>query len=257
MATDGTHMELQVLGAGPAYTDRPGASGAAYLLTTREAALVLDLGQGSFPRLAGAIEPSRLTAVVVSHLHPDHFIDLVALRHYLRWEFHPPRRVRVIGPGGLADRLDALHAEPGFSAATLDMGPLIPGTYDVGDLALEAANVTHTDDSYGFRVSHGADGPGLVYSGDCGRAEDLDVLVQPGDAILCEVSFGAGPVPPGAQHLDGPAVGDLARRTGAGRVLLTHLQMGHDESETIKAVRDRFDGPVALVSPGDRFVIGA
>ncbi|MEX1172117.1 MAG: MBL fold metallo-hydrolase [Chloroflexota bacterium] len=257
MATNGTHMELQVLGAGPAYTDRPGASGAAYLLTTHEAALVLDLGQGSFPRLAGAMEPSRLTAVVVSHLHPDHFIDLVALRHYLRWEFDPPRRVRVIGPDGLVDRLDALHAEPGFAAATLDVEPLIPGTYDVGDLALEAGHVTHTDDSYGFRVSCGADGPGLVYSGDCGRAEDLDGLVRPGDALLCEVSFGAGPVPPGAQHLDGRAVGDLARRTGAGRVLLTHLQMGHDEGETINAVRDRFDGPVALVSPGDRFIIGA
>ncbi|CAN5657566.1 MBL fold metallo-hydrolase [soil metagenome] len=257
MATDVPHVELQVLGAGPAYTDRPGASGASYLLTTGDAALVLDLGQGSFPRLAGAIEPSRLSAVVVSHLHPDHFIDLVALRYYLHWEFDPPRRVRVIGPGGLADRLDALHAEPGFSAATLDVEPLIPGLYDVGDFVLEAANVTHTADSYGFRVSHVTDGLGLVYSGDCGRAEDLAALVRPGDAILCEVSFGAGPVPPGAQHLDGPAVGDLARQTGAGRVLLTHLQMGHDEGETINAVRDRFDGPVALVSPGDRFVIGA
>jgi ribonuclease BN (tRNA processing enzyme) len=192
---------------------------------------------------------------VVSHLHPDHFIDLVALRHYLRWEFHPPRHVRVIGPGELAARLDALHAEPGFSAATLDTEPLRPGAYGVGDLVVEAAHVTHTADSYGFRVSRGAVGPGLVYSGDCGRAQDLDALVRPGDVILCEVSFGAGPVPPGAQHLDGPAVGDLARRTSAGRVLLTHLQMGYDEAEALASVRDRFHGPVTLVAPGDRFVI--
>ena len=53
-------------------------------------------------------------------------------------------------------------------------------------------------------------GPGLVYSGDCGRAEDLDVLARPGDTLLCEVSFGPGPIVPGAEHLDGPAVGDLA-----------------------------------------------
>ena len=73
--------------------------------------------------------------------------------------------------------------------------------------------MTHTDDSYGFRVAPVDGGPGLVYSGDCGRAEDLDVLVQPGDVLLCEVSFGPGPAATGAAHLDGPAVGALAART--------------------------------------------
>lgn len=253
--TDISAIQLDVLGAGPAYTDRPGASGAAYLVRAADTTLVLDLGQGSFTRLAGSLEPSTVTAVVVSHLHPDHFIDLVALRHYLRWQFHPPRRVRVIGPAGLGDRIDALHAEPGFSAAALDIEALVAGVQDVGSMVLEAARVTHTADSHGFRVSLRQGGPALVYSGDCGRAEDLDDLVQPGDTILAEVSFGPGPVPPGAAHLDGPAVGALATRTGAGEVLLTHLQMGFDELATITSVRDCFDGPVTLVAPGDRYVI--
>ena len=90
-------------------------------------------------------------------------------------------------------------------------------------------------------------GPGLVYSGDCGRAEDLDVLVQRDDTLLVEVSFGPGPVPPGAAHLDGPVVGALAARTNAGQVLLTHLQMGFDDAATIDSVRERYDGPVTLV----------
>jgi ribonuclease BN (tRNA processing enzyme) len=248
-------LTVDIVGAGPAYTDRPGATGAAYLVRHGETSIVLDLGQGAFTRLAGAIEPSRLTAVVVSHLHPDHFVDLVALRHYLRWEFDPSRRVRVVGPGGLADRLDALHAEPGFCAAVLDVEPLAEGDFEAGALVVQAARVTHTDDSYGFRVSHPGGDIGLVYSGDCGRAEDLDALVRPGDALLCEVSFGPGPIVSDAAHLDGPAVGALAARTGAGRVLLTHLQMGFDEAATIASVRARYDGPVTLVWPGDRFVI--
>ena len=74
--------------------------------------------------------------------------------------------------------------------------------------------------------------------------------MQPGDTLLCEVSFGPGPVVAGAQHLDGPAVGRLAHRTGAGRVLLTHLQMGYDQEATIESVRAHFDGPVELVDPG-------
>lgn len=250
----GSSLRLDVIGAGPAYTDHIGAAGAAYLVRHGDTALCLDLGQGAFPRLASTIEPSQLAAVLVSHLHPDHYIDLVALRHYLRWEFTPPRRVRVVAPRTLQTRLDALMAESGFTSAALDVVVLEPGVMAFGSLTVEAARVTHTSDSYGFRLSSvdGA-GAGLVYSGDCGRAEDLDPLVRPGDALLVEVSFGPGPTKPGAAHLDGPTVGRLAARTGAGRVLLTHLQMGFDRAATIESVRAAFDGPIELVAPGDGF----
>jgi ribonuclease BN (tRNA processing enzyme) len=251
---DLTAMRLDIVGAGPAYTDRPGATGASYLVRFAGASLLLDLGQGSFPRLAGLLDPAELTAVLISHLHPDHFIDLVALRHYLRWE-EPRRRVRVIAPAGLDSRLDALHDEPGFSAHALDIEVLDVGRLTIGPFEVQAARVTHTESSYGFRVSVaqagvGAGSRGLVYSGDCGRAEDLDALARPGDTLLCEVSFGPGPVVPGAEHLDGPAVGDLARRVRASRVLLTHLQMGFDRAATIDSVRTRFGGSVDLVEPG-------
>jgi ribonuclease BN (tRNA processing enzyme) len=249
-----------VIGAGPAYTDRPGATGASYLIRLGDASVLLDLGQGSFARLAATVDPGSLDAVVISHLHPDHFIDLVALRHYLRWE-HPPRRVRVIGPEGLAARLDGLHDEPGFTAAALDVETLAEGSVSVAAFSVEVARVTHTASSFGFRVATDGEGtsgaPGLVYSGDCGRAADLDVLARPGDTLLCEVSFGPGPVAAGAAHLDGPAVGELANRVRAGRVLLTHLQMGFDRSATIDSVRTHFDGPVELVDPGFSTTIGA
>jgi ribonuclease BN (tRNA processing enzyme) len=249
-------FELVVLGAGPAYTDRLGASGAAYLVRHPDGAILLDLGQGSFPRLAGELEPSRLQAVLITHLHPDHFVDLVPLRHYLRWHLNPARRVHVLGPLGLADRLDGLHDEPGFSAATLDIDRLSPGIRTIGPFTVESRLVAHTNESYGIRVAVG-DGPGLTYSGDCGRAEDLDALVHPGDVLLSEVSFGTGPAPSDAAHLAGPEVGRLARRTGARAVLLTHLLMGHDRDATIRSVQAGFDGPVRFVAPGDRVTIEA
>jgi ribonuclease BN (tRNA processing enzyme) len=248
---DAGSPELVVLGAGPAYTNRPGATGASYLLRTASDALLLDLGQGSFPALATEMEPSGLTGVVISHLHPDHFIDLVPLRHYLRFEFDPPRRVRVHAPADLASRLDALHAEPGFTDAALDILPLVPGCREVGGFEVEAARVTHTESSFGFRVSWG-DRAALVYSGDCGRADDLVPLIVPGDTLLAEVSFGAGTVPHGAQHLDAAEVGQLAAATGVGRLLLTHIQMGYDRDEAVAAARRGFAGPVALVDPGYR-----
>jgi ribonuclease BN (tRNA processing enzyme) len=242
-------MELTVLGAGPAYTNRPGSIGAAYLLREGGSAVVLDLGQGSFPALASRLEPSRLDAVIVSHLHPDHFIDLVALRHYLRYEFEPPRRVTVHGPAGLDDRLDALHAEPGFAAQTLDVHALLPGTVAIAGFSVEARRVAHTEDSHAFRVTAG-DGPGLVYSGDCGRWEDLVPLVHEGDTLLVEVSFGPGPVPSGAMHLDATGIARLIAATRPSRVLLTHLQMGFDPAATVAAAGVGFRGPIELVEPG-------
>ena len=248
-------LELFVAGAGPAYTDRAGATGAAYLVRHGSSAILLDLGQGSLPRLVGEIDPTDLDAVVISHLHPDHFIDLVALRHFLRYGLDPPRRLRVLAPAGLAGRLDGLHAEPGFTAQALDCTNLAEGPLMLGDLRVDARLVTHTAESYAFRVAAPGADHGLVYSGDCGKAADLAPLIHPGDALLCEVSFGPGPVPDGVNHLDGPAVGELAATAGAGRVLLTHLQMGYSEAATIESVRSRFDGPVELVEPGGRFAI--
>lgn len=247
-------MQLTVIGAGPAYTDRPEASGACYLLSARGTHLLLDLGQGSFARLFAHVHPTALAAVVVSHLHPDHFIDLVPMRHYLRYELEPPRRARVLGPRELASRLDLLHGEPGFTAAALDAEPLGEGRRRIGGLELETRLVTHTDESYAMRVSVPGS-PGLVYSGDCGRAGDLAPLVRPGDTLLAEVSFGPGPVPPGALHLDGPAVGRLAHETGVGRLLLTHLQMGHDPHATVASARAAYDGPVEMVWPGSALAV--
>lgn len=254
-------MRLTVLGAGPAYSDRAGSIGSSYLLTEGDSALLLDLGHGAFASLARRLEPSRLAAVVVSHLHPDHFVDLVPLRHYLRYEFEPPRRVRVIGPEGIARRLDGLHDEPGFTAQALDVEALAEGVRQIGPFDLEARLVTHNEESYGFRISvspsetGATSGPGLVYSGDCGDASDLLALIRPGDTLLSEIAFGAGPVQPGAQHLDGPAVGDVARRAGVGSLLLTHIQMGYDPDEAVASVRRLYDGPVRFVWPGDELTL--
>jgi ribonuclease BN (tRNA processing enzyme) len=247
--TGSDRLTLTVLGAGPAWSDRVGSSGASYLVGSAGAAVLLDLGQGSFPRLVAAIEPSELDAVVISHLHPDHFIDLIPLRHYLAYQHRPARSVRVIAPSGLSTRIDALHDEPGFTAISLDLEPF-GGPVTLGDVTLEARRVTHTANSHAVRIAPAA-GPGLVYSGDCGVAADLAPLIRPGDALLVEVSFGAGPVPPGALHLNADAIAGLVGSPGPGLVLLTHLQMALDRERPVEIVRSATDAPVRLVEPGD------
>jgi ribonuclease BN (tRNA processing enzyme) len=249
-------MELVILGAGPSYSHLPGAVGAAYLVRDGDDALLLDLGHGAFSALNAAIEPSSLLATAISHLHPDHFIDLIPLRHYLRYELEPPGRGRVIAPAGLANRLDLLHAEPGWTDVALDTEPTGGrNERELGPFRLESALITHTDESYAYRVSRrDGTGRGLVYSGDCGAADDLLQLLQPGDVLLSEASFGPGPVPEARIHLDGPEVGRVARIAGASEILLTHMLARYDRAATAAAASAAFGGgPATAVAPGDRF----
>jgi ribonuclease BN (tRNA processing enzyme) len=116
--------------------------------------------------------------------------------------------------------------------------------------------VTHTDESYAFRISAGNNGAaGLVYSGDCAVADELLPLVKPGDTMLCEATFGAGPVPDGAEHMTSSDAGRIASASGASRLLLTHILAGHSRAEAISAAQTHFSGPVQLVTEGDRFEI--
>jgi ribonuclease BN (tRNA processing enzyme) len=146
-----------------------------------------------------------------------------------------------------------------FRSASLDVAPLA-AMQPIGPFAVVALLVRHTDESYAFRVSvaagsGAATGPGLVYSGDCGRANDLIPLIRPGDTLLAEASFGAGPVPAGAEHLDAAAAARAATAGRAARLLLTHIQMGFDRAEALAVAQDAFAGPVQLVAEGDRFEI--
>ena len=129
-------------------------------------------------------------------------------------------------------------------------------TFDVGSLTITAGRVHHIPDSFAFRIAPPGGGAGLVYTGDCGRATDIDPLVRPGDSLLSEVSFGPGPGDPGAAHLDGPSVGALATRTGVSRVLLTHLGMRLGKDAAIKSVCSEFNGQVELVEPGMETTLG-
>ena len=176
-------------------------------------------------------------------------MDLVPLRHYLRYEFHPPRRVAVIGPAGLASRLDALHDQAGFAAVSLDVTDHQPGPVGIGSLTIEAIPVQHTADSHAIRVAAGQR-PGLVYSGDCGRADDLRPLIRPGDTLLAEATYGADPVAPGSNHLNAIDVGRVAADTGVGRVLLTHVLMGRDRAKAVAAAAALVAVPVDVVDSG-------
>jgi len=250
MTRDDGPLRLTVLGSAAAWSMTTGNPSSAYLVELGGAALLLDIGQGSFAALAARRDPASLAGIVVSHLHPDHCVDLVPLRHYLKYGRVPPGSVPLFAPAPIRERFDAFVGEAGFLEA-LPGDPLVPGTLDVGPFRVEAVRVTHTDSSFAVRVSrHGPHGPGLVYSGDCGRADDLRAVIRPGDTLLVEASWGAEPVDPAAHHLDAAAAAGVARDGSAGRLVLTHLMAHVTAARALRVARRTFAGPVLLARPG-------
>jgi len=239
------------VGCAAAWGHGTDAASSCYLVEHGETAIALDLGQGSFASLATIRAPESLAAVVISHAHPDHCVDLIPLRHYLRYDAATPAgRVALRGPAGLPGRFDRFVGEEGF-LADLPFTALEPGEFHVGGLHVTARRIIHTEDSFAFRIA-AADGrrDGLVYSGDCADAGEIVPLLRPGDTLLAEASFGAGPVPPGVPHLDAGRAAGAARDGGAARLVLTHLQREMDAEAALDRAREIFGGQVILARPG-------
>ena len=242
-------LRLTVVGCAPAWTRRPGRASSCYIVESAGRALVLDLGQGAFSELARYRPPESIDGVLISHLHADHLVDLVPLRHFLQYEARAEGRIALHGPRDLRARLDGFQAQRDFLGG-LPGAALEPGTFDIAGFTVEARHVTHIPDSFAFRISvAGEGGPGLVYSGDCARADDLLPLIQPTDTLLCEAALGSGEAEPG-MHLNADQAAGAAADGGAARLVLTHVLDGRDGAAAREAAATRYGGEVTLAEPG-------
>ncbi len=276
---DSNSLTLTVLGSAGAYRTHDGSRASGYLVQHGATTLVLDLGHGTYAPLAAQIGINALpqiSAVAISHLHPDHWVDLAALRHAL---VHgnkmgaDARSVAVISPSGLAPRLATLlndQTPEEQAAGTRDslqpfafstwrsdaaLPPLGGGrVLSVGSLMVRSARVRHTGESYALRVA-ARDQPGLTYSGDSSHWEDLAAIVQSGDTLLCEAAGGAAQWREGDTHVSAYGAGKAASSAGAAKLLLTHFGAEVDPAEAVRAAATEFSGEIVAVREGNRFEI--
>ena len=251
-------MKLTVVGPSPAYTSKSGRSSSCYLVEHAGTAIVFDLGQGSFSELWRYRSPGTVAAVFISHMHADHNVDLIPLRHWVKFEnrgYGPA----LFAPRELRARFGEFQNDPNFFS-DLKGQALEPREFTIGDLRVQAAPVTHIPDSFAFRIraaggSAPDSAPGLVYSGDCGVPEDLAPLVQGGDTLLCEAAFGTHRDAPQI-HLTATEAGWVARQGPVARLILTHILDRSDPADTLAAAREAFGGPTELAQPGMTVDIG-
>lgn len=216
----GDALRVTTVGVGAAY-GRPGEAQACYLVQGAGRAVCLDLGAGALNALAAHIRPEALDAVVISHLHPDHYIDLLALRVYMVWGPGAGTTLRIVGPPGLREVI-ARFGDDGIGTALVfeELSGEAPETVLDDRMRLRHRQVPHLDPTYATRIE--ADGRAICFGADCVANDALVELADGVDVLITECSFGTGPVPAGAMHLNADAAGAIAGRAGAGRLVLSH-----------------------------------
>ncbi len=248
-------MRLTVIGCSGSFPG-PGSPASCYLVEHDGFRLVLDMGNGSLGPLSTRVHPRELDAVVLSHLHPDHCLDLTSL--YVARRYHPEglpaRKVAVHAPRGAAARLAAAYnagddeGDPGLSRVYEFHDHVPDAPVKVGPFSITVTRVRHPVEAFAVRVEAG--GRALVYSGDTGPCEELIELAQGADLGLFEASFLRGGANPPNLHLTAQEAGAAATAAGVGRLVLTHLVAWNDLSATLAEAREEFAGDVRLAEAG-------
>ncbi|MFC8362505.1 MBL fold metallo-hydrolase [Streptomyces griseorubiginosus] len=216
-------LSLTVLGTASPHPG-PGRPCSGYLLRGGGAEVWVDAGPGTFAELQRHTNPSRLTAIWISHLHADHSADLLAAVYAFAYGgLTPAAPIPVYAPPGAAHRLAGFfgRSDTRFLSGVLDFQPLYDG-HEVRhwNLRLASRAVVHDVETYGLRAE--CAGRVLAYSGDSGPCTALVELAAESDVFLCEADLdrhGEGE----QVHLTPEDAGDIARKAGARELIVTHV----------------------------------
>ncbi|HEY5821913.1 MAG TPA: MBL fold metallo-hydrolase [Propionibacteriaceae bacterium] len=264
-------MKLTVVGCSGSVSG-PESPASSYLVQApyegRVFSLVLDLGPGALGALYRYLDPRDIDAFALSHLHPDHCLDLCAA--YVAGRYSPsapwPRRP-VHGPTGTAQRMGRAYDVARFDGGTSEAGPSIAEHFDyrdwqpvqqIGPFTVQTARVDHPVEAYAIRVEEQVPHGGtLVFSGDTGPCPALVELAAGVDLLLVEAAFLDRPGNPTGVHLNGREAAQAGAAAGVGSIVLTHIPPWHDPDQVLAQAMPHFDGPVALAVSGASWTIGA
>jgi len=257
-------MKITVVGCSGSFAG-PDSPASCYLLQARDAvnrewSLVLDMGSGSLGTLQNFLDPSEIDAVLISHLHPDHCVDLSGLRVWR--EYHPERsheRLPVHLPVGGPQYINAICAggEEAEDSAVFDyhLWEDAP-SFKFGPFTVESLPVNHPVPAVGMRISAFSKNADrdvtFCFSGDTDVSDNLVTLATGVDLFFVEAGFTEARDEPHGIHLTGRRAGEVAMRAGAKRTVLTHIPPWNDRQEILAEARDVMGDSDALelASPG-------
>ncbi len=243
-------MRLTVVGCSGSFPG-PDSPASCYLVEAAGYCVVLDLGNGSLGALSRHVPIFEVDAVLLSHLHADHCMDLCS--YYVARRYRPEGAlppIPVLGPSGTAARMARAYdigEDPGMSKQ-FDFVRYPEHAFELGPLRVRVQRVVHPVETYAVRVEHG--GRALAYSGDTAPSDALVELARGVDVLVAEASFHDGEQHEPGLHMTGREAGEHAARAGVGRLVVTHVPPWNDAERTLAEAATAYDGPAALARSG-------
>jgi ribonuclease BN (tRNA processing enzyme) len=264
-------MRLTVLGKSPSWQDVGGAC-SGYLVEEDGTAVLIDCGNGVFGKLRERIDYVDVDAVVISHLHADHFLDLVPYSYALTYA---PRQQPVPverWPGTDNPARPVLHAPPGARETfrrvvgawgnddlienAFDLREYDPaGRVEIGPVRIVFQAVPHFTETFAMGISS-ANGSGrIVYGADCRPTDALSDFAGAADLILVEATLPRPERSGERGHLTPAEAGEQARAAGAKRLLLVHISDELDADWARGEAEAAFGGPVEVAREGAAYEV--
>lgn len=231
---------VTVLGGTGAYPE-PGQACSGFLIDWDGFRVVLDLGYATLARLLTHVRDVDVDAVVITHEHPDHCIDLHGLFRIRRYGRPTAQRLPLYCPPGVLARLQGLEPDLELESA-FDVHDL-PGHYQLGPFALSCAQLPHFVTNVGIRLD--TQTAAIAYTGDTGPDPLLAELGRNVDLYIVDATDRPGESEqPVRNLLTAKEAGQWAARAGAARLLLTHFWPGNDRQAAVITAQEAFGGEV-------------
>jgi ribonuclease BN (tRNA processing enzyme) len=227
-------MRVTIVGSGTS-APQPETPSSGILVETASTGILIDCGQGVIRGTMPIRDPRELDAIVVGHLHADHYIDVVSLRYLLPWAGFTGRRLPILLPPGGRARMDelasAISERPGFFDHTFDVREYDPNVeLTIGDLTLGFLPGNHYVPAWGCRLRDEA-GHVVVVSGDTGPNERLVESARGADILIVEATLlAAGEDDPKRGHLTVDEAVGIGRDAKVGRTVLVHHRTQNHEA---------------------------
>lgn len=222
--------------------------------------IVLDLGPDTLLELRKQTDMRTLDAIVVSHLHMDHILDLFAMRFALAYA--PPvleRKIPLfVPPGGIAfferagEAFLVGHESEPFMELAFDLHEYDPNqTLTIGSLSIDFKLSKHPLSCWSMRVYVPGD-KDLVYTADTADIERLFDFGKGAHVLLSEATRATPPKPEDNErsHISPTQAGQLATAIGVQTLVLTHLWEEDGTDRAIARAAEEFGGEIALAQPG-------